>query len=65
MCPETVTAAQKIAAMNPNIKAEVYDLNHFAELKDRYHVMSVPCLIINDEKISFGKKNIGQILELL
>lgn len=65
MCPETVTAAQKIAAMNPNIKAEVYDINHFAELKDHYHVMSVPCLIINDEKISFGKKNIGQILELL
>jgi len=27
--------------------------------------MSVPCLVIDDEKISFGKKNIYQILELL
>jgi hypothetical protein len=27
--------------------------------------MSVPCLVIDDEKISFGKKNIRQILDLL
>jgi len=26
--------------------------------------MSVPCLVINDEKVSFGKKNITQILDL-
>ena len=56
MCPEMVTAAQKIAAMNPNIKAEVYDINHFAELKDHYHVMSVPCLIINDKKFLLERK---------
>ena len=42
MCPELVTAAQKMAAINPNITAQVYDLNHFAALKDRYQVMSVP-----------------------
>lgn len=65
MCPETVTAAQKIASLNPNIKAEVYDLNHFEDIKNRYKVMSVPCLVINDEKTSFGKKNVPQILELL
>lgn len=65
MCPETVTAAQKIASLNPNIKAEVYDLNHFEDIKNRYKVMSVPCLVINDEKTSFGKKNVLQILELL
>jgi hypothetical protein len=27
--------------------------------------MSVPCLVVNDEKVSFGKKNIRQVLELL
>jgi len=27
--------------------------------------MSVPCLVINNEKVSFGKKNISQILEVL
>ena len=65
MCPELVTAAQKIASINPNIRAEVYDLNHFEDLKERYHVMSVPCLVLNDEKVSFGKKNIRQILDLI
>ncbi len=65
MCPELVVAAQQIAAKNPNITAEVYDVHHFDELRSRYNVMSVPCLVINEEKVSFGKKNIRQVLELL
>ena len=66
MCPELVTAAQRIAAENPFVTAEVYDLNHFPALKDRYQVMSVPCLVINDgKKVVFGKKNVGQVVELI
>ena len=65
MCPDLVKAAQQIAAANPNITAHVYDIHHFEEIKNRFHVMSVPCLVIGDEKISFGKKNIRQILDLL
>lgn len=65
MCPELVTAAQKIAALNTRVKTEVYDLNHFPELKDKYQVMSVPCLVINEEKTVFGKKNVEQLLEIL
>ena len=66
MCPELVTAAQRIAAENENITAQVYDLNHFPALRDKYNVMSVPCLVVDDgETISFGKKNIRQLLELL
>jgi thioredoxin reductase (NADPH) len=66
MCPDLVIAAQKLASLNKNVTAEVYDLNHFPEIKDKYQVMSVPCLVINDgEKVSFGKKNIRQILELV
>ena len=66
MCPELVTAAQRIAAENEAITAEVYDLNHFPALRDKYNVMSVPCLIVNDgEKISFGKKNVRQLMELM
>ena len=42
MCPDLVMAAQRIAAENENITAEVYDLNHFPKLKDAYNVMSVP-----------------------
>lgn len=63
MCPELVTSAQKIASLNEHVNAEVYDINHFGELKDKYNVMSVPCMVLNDEKVSFGKKNIEQILD--
>ena len=66
MCPDLVIAAQKMASLNKNMTAEVYDLNHFPEIKDKYQVMSVPCLVINNgEKISFGKKNIRQLLEII
>ena len=65
MCPELVTAAQRIASLNKNVVAEVYDINHFPDLKDKYRVMSVPCMAINDTKVSFGKKNVKQILELI
>ena len=65
MCPELVTAAQKIASMNPLVSAEVYDINHFGDKKEKYNVMSVPCLVINEDKVTFGKKNIEQILQLL
>ncbi len=66
MCPELVTAAQRMAAENKNVSAEIYDLNHYPNIRDRYNVMSVPCLVIGDgEVVSFGKKNVKQILELL
>ena len=65
MCPDLVIAAQRIAAENPNVTAHVYDIRHFEDLKNRYNVMSVPCMVINDDKVLFGKKNLGQILELL
>ena len=65
MCPDLVKAAQRIAAENSLITADVYDIRHFEQLKNRYNVMSVPCLVVNDETVSFGKKNIHQVLDLL
>jgi thioredoxin reductase (NADPH) len=65
MCPDLVVAAQRLAAENPNVTAHVYDIRHFEEIKKQYNVMSVPCLVINGKTVSFGKKNIRQILELL
>ena len=63
MCPDLVIAAQRIAAENPNITAHVYDIRHFETLKNKYNVMSVPCIVANDIKLSFGRKNICQVLE--
>lgn len=65
MCPELVTAVQKIATENPNVTAEIYDVNHFLKLREQYHVMSVPCLVVNGEAVSFGKKNLRQVLDLI
>ena len=65
MCPDLVIACQRIATLNPNIRAEAYDIQHFDELKKKYNVMSVPCLVINDDNVTFGKKNINQVLDLI
>ena len=65
MCPDLVVATQRIAASNPNVTAHVYDIRHFEDLKKQYNVMSVPCLVINNDIVSFGKKNIDQILQLI
>ena len=65
LCPDLVVAAQRIAAGNPNVTAHVYDIRHFENLKSRYNVMSVPCMIVNDDEVSFGKKNVPQILAVL
>ena len=65
MCPDLVAAAQRIAALNPQVIAHVYDIHHFENLKNEYQVMSVPCMVVNDDKVFFGKKTLHQILELM
>ena len=65
MCPDLVAATQRIAAENPKVTAHVYDIRHFENLKNQYKVMSVPCLVINNNQVFFGKKSIHKIIELL
>ena len=65
MCPDLVAAAQRIAAANPKVSAHVYDIRHFENLKNQYKVMSVPCLVLNDENVFFGKKSLQEILRLI
>ena len=65
MCPDLVIAAQRMASLNPKITAEAYDLAHFEQMKKQYNVMSVPCLVMGDDRITFGKKNIQQLMEFI
>lgn len=65
MCPDTVVAAQRIAVENENITAHVYDARYFEALRKKHGVMSVPCIVINDAVVSFGKKNMEEILDLI
>ena len=69
MCPETVLASQRIASLNPAVRAEAYDVAHVPELRDHYGAMSVPCIVITradgTQQVEFGKKSIPQMLELV
>ena len=65
LCPDVVVGAQRIAIENPNVEAEMLDIANFPELKTKHKVMSVPCMIVNDEKIAFGSKSIQEMLNLI
>jgi len=65
MCPDLVVAASHLAALNENISTDVYDIFHFEELKNKYNVMSVPCMVINETDVYFGKKNMQEVLSFL
>ena len=65
MCPELVAAAQKTATINENITAEVYDVSLFPDLREKYKIMSVPCLVVNENDVSFGKKDIDTLIDFL
>ncbi len=65
LCPDVVVASQRIAIENENVEAEMVDVSNFKELKDKYKIMSVPAIIINDDKIHFGAKKMTEIIELI
>jgi thioredoxin reductase (NADPH) len=65
LCPDVVAAAQLMALRNPNITAEMIDVAHFPAFKSQWGIMSVPAVVIDDERISFGKKTPEELLNLI
>jgi len=65
LCPDMVVAAGRIAIENPNIETEMVDIMNFPKLRAKHKIMSVPCLIVNDEKITFGSKSIEEIISFI
>lgn len=65
MCPPTVISAAHIALKNQNVSVETFDINHNEDFKSKYNIMSVPCIVVNDEIIDFGKKNIDEIIDIV
>lgn len=65
LCPDVVVGAQRIAIENPNVEVEMLDIANFPELKTKHKVMSVPCMIVNDEKVTFGSKSIQDMLNFI
>ena len=65
LCPDVVVASQRLAMENKNIETEMIELSLFEEIKRKYRIMSVPAIIVNDEKVHFGAKKINEILDLI
>lgn len=65
LCPDVVVASQRLAMENKNIETEMIDLSLFEDIKRKYRIMSVPAIIVNDEKVHFGSKKINEILDLV
>lgn len=42
----------------------MFDLAHYPEIKEQYQIMSVPCVIVNDKEVFFGKKGIAEWVEI-
>ncbi|KRM96120.1 thioredoxin reductase [Liquorilactobacillus aquaticus DSM 21051] len=61
-CPDVVAACQHMAALNPNISAEMIDLQMFPELRNEKHIMSVPATIINNGDVIFGSQTLEQLV---
>lgn len=65
MCPEAVMAVQRAASLSDRVTGEMVDLMHYPELKKKYSIMSVPCMVINDSQVYFGRKNMEEVAGLL
>ena len=64
-CPDVVAAAHSIAiASGGNVTAEMMDVALFPDIREKYHIMSVPALIVNgNEQATFGAQSFDQVLQ--
>lgn len=65
LCPDVVAAAQLMALHNPLIEAEMIDVARYPAFKNQYSIMSVPAIVADDKRLSFGKKTLEELLELI
>lgn len=64
-CPDVVSVCQQIAMHNSATKTTILDAMYAPTLREKYNIMSVPCLVLNDEVVHFGKKSMTEILDLV
>lgn len=64
-CSETVHAAETLA-LAKGCRADVYDARLFPDLREKFNVMSVPCLIVGDgSQIIFGTHTLPELVAKL
>lgn len=47
-CPGAAITAHRMALAAPGVRAEVYEVSEFPDIVDRYRVMGVPKVVVND-----------------
>lgn len=65
MCPEVVMATQQMAALHPEIEAHMYDMAHFQGYREKYNIMSVPCIIVDDAHVHYGKHDMDELIQMV
>ncbi len=64
-CPAVVAASQRIAILNPLVKAQMLDANLYPALVERYGITRVPFVILNDETTFTGPRTIEELTGML
>jgi len=68
-CPDLVMEFAKVLKEATNndidIDLNIYDIAFAEEKREKYSILSVPCIIINDDIVDFGKKDASEIVTLL
>ncbi|MCM1101869.1 MAG: FAD-dependent oxidoreductase [Clostridium sp.] len=64
-CPDVVAGTQQIAVLSDKVSAWMYDLAKFPEYRDKYGIMAVPCMILDDDRTYFGRKSMEELIAIL
>ena len=68
-CPDLIMEFAKVLKEvtnnNIDISLNIYDIAFAEEKREKYSILSVPCIIINDDIVDFGKKDASEIVTLL
>lgn len=65
LCPDVVTACHRMAIENRNIESEMINVGEFEDIKSKYKIMSVPCIIVDNKEVYFGAKKVSEIVALI
>ena len=64
-CPGAVSLAHQFAMENPNIRADMIEINEFPQLAIKYNVMGVPKTVINETIEMVGLQPEEELLRLV
>lgn len=65
MCPPVVQGMQALAAKAPWIDLEIIDVQYYPDFQKKHNIMSVPIMVVNEEKTYLGRTDIPGLIERL